>query len=82
LLGRLAAGQRRLEPSPPSAAAQKGEAEDHALPLIAGLAARRLATDRAYDVHAILDHAEAIGARPIIPQRFCMNPTGDFDSAI
>lgn len=28
------------------------------------------------------DHAEAIGARPIIPQRACMNRSRDFDPEI
>ena len=50
--------------------------------MIAGLAAGHLIADKAYDAHAILDHAEAIGARPIIPQRSCMNRKRDFDPVI
>lgn len=38
--------------------------------------------DKAYDAHAILDHIEAIGARPIIPQRSQMNRQRAFDPLI
>ena len=61
-----------------------GQANDaaNALPLLAGLSPDHLIADRAYDSHAVLDHAAAIGARPIIPQRSCMNRTRDFDPQI
>jgi transposase len=61
-----------------------GQANDaaNALPLIAGFTAAHLIADRAYDSHAILDHAENIGARPIIPQRSCMTRQRDFDPGI
>ena len=61
-----------------------GQAHDavHALALIAGLRPKHLIADKAYDTHAILDHAEAIGARPIIPQRSCMTRRRDFDPKI
>lgn len=38
--------------------------------------------DRAYDAHAILDHVEATGAAPIIPQRSCMPRGRAFDPQI
>jgi transposase len=58
-----------------------GQANDsnHALALIAGITAAHVIADKAYDTHAILDHVEAIGARPIIPKRSRMNRTRDFD---
>ena len=61
-----------------------GQASDavHALSLIAGLAAAYVIADKAYDAHAILDHVEAIGAIPIIPQRSCMPRKRAFDPAI
>ena len=61
-----------------------GQAHDavHALALIEGLRPRHLIADKAYDTHAILDYAEAIGARPIIPQRSCMQRSRDFDPKI
>lgn len=61
-----------------------GQANDaaNALPLIAGLRAAHVLADKAYDTHAILDHIEAIGARPIIPQRSCMTRPRNFDPAI
>jgi len=61
-----------------------GQANDaaNALPLLAGLAAAYLIADRAYDAHAILDHAAAIGARAIIPRRSCMNRPRPFDPEI
>ena len=34
------------------------------------------------DAHAILDHIEASGAKPIIPQRTCMPRTRAFDAAV
>lgn len=40
-----------------------------ALALMNGLPAAHVIADRAYDAHAILDHIEASGARPIIPQK-------------
>ena len=52
-----------------------------AIPLLTGLPARHVIADKAYDGHAILNHIEGSGARPIIPQRSCMprqrafNPT-------
>jgi transposase len=61
-----------------------GQASDavHALPLIAGLSAAYVIADKAYDAHAILDHVEAIGALPIIPQRSCMTRKRRFDPEI
>jgi transposase len=53
-----------------------------AIPLLSGLNARHVLADKAYDSHAILDHVEASGARPIIPQRICMSRQRDFDPAI
>lgn len=53
-----------------------------AIPLLTGLDARHVLADKAYDSHAILDHVEASGARPIIPQRICMPRQRDFDPAI
>jgi transposase len=38
--------------------------------------------DRAYDAYAILDHVEAIGAIPIIPQKTCMPRARAFDPVI
>jgi transposase len=62
----------------------RGQASDarYALPLIEGLKAAHIIADKAYDSHAILDHVEAMGARPIIPQRKCMPRERDFDSEI
>jgi transposase len=61
-----------------------GQANDAAtaLPLLAGLQAAHVIADKAYDAHTILDHIEAMGARPIIPQRSCMSRTRDFDPQI
>ena len=61
-----------------------GQASDaaHALTLIAGLTAACVIADKAYDAHAILDHIEAIGALPIIPQRSCMTRKRAFDPEI
>jgi transposase len=58
-----------------------GQASDaaNALTLLAGLNARHVMADKTYDAHAILDHVEAIGARPIIPQRSCMPRQRSFD---
>lgn len=53
-----------------------------AVPLLTGLDARHVLADKAYDSHAILNHVEAIGARPIIPQRICMPRQRDFDPAM
>lgn len=53
-----------------------------AIPLLTGLDARHVLADKAYDSHAILNHVEATGARPIIPQRTCMPRQRDFDPAI
>ena len=50
--------------------------------MIAGFTPDHIIADKAYDAHAILDHVEAIGARPIIPQRSCMSRTRDFDPLI
>ena len=50
-----------------------------ALALLAGLTAAHVIADKAYDGHAILDHIEANGARPIIPQRTCMPRERAFD---
>jgi transposase len=51
-----------------------GNASDDrsAIPLLTGLSAHHVIADKAYDSHAILDHIEASGAKPIIPQRTCM----------
>ena len=61
-----------------------GNASDDrsAIPLLTGLPARHVIADRAYDSHAILNHIEAAGARPIIPQRTCMPRKRAFDPAI
>lgn len=61
-----------------------GQANDaaNALPLLSGLEAAHVIADKAYDAHAILDHIEAIGARPIIPKRTCMSRARDFDPKI
>ncbi len=53
-----------------------------AIPLLTGLDARHVLADKAYDSYAILNHVEASGARPIIPQRVCMPRTRNFDPAI
>ena len=53
-----------------------------AIPLLTGLPARYVLADKAYDSHAILDHIEENGAKPIIPQRKCMPRKRDFDPAI
>jgi transposase len=50
-----------------------------AIPLLAGLNARHVIADKAYDSYAILEHIEATGAQPIIPQRSCMPRTRAFD---
>jgi len=47
--------------------------------LLTGLDAHHVIADKAYDGHAILDHIEAGGARPIIPQRTCMPRQRAFD---
>jgi transposase len=52
------------------------------LALIAGFTPAHVIADKAYDTHAVLDHIEAIGARPIIPKRSRMNRGRDFDPAI
>ena len=61
-----------------------GNASDarFAIPLLTGLTARHVIADKAYDGHAILDHVEATGARPIIPQRTCMPRLRDFDAGL
>jgi transposase len=61
-----------------------GNASDDrsAIPLLIGLNARHVLADKAYDSHAILDHIEKSGAKPIIPQRTCMPRKRDFDPAI
>ena len=61
-----------------------GQASDarHALALIDGLKAAHVLADKAYDSHALLNHIEAIGARPIIPKRTCMPRERAFDSEI
>ena len=53
-----------------------------AIPLLTGLDARHVLADKAYDSHAVLDHVETSGARPVIPQRACMPRRRDFDPAI
>ena len=59
-----------------------GNASDagFAIPLLTGLTARHVIADKAYDGHAILDHVEGQGARPIIPQRTCMPRKRAFDA--
>jgi transposase len=52
-----------------------------AIPLLTGLAASHVVADKAYDAHAILDHIEAGGAQPVIPQRTCMPRQRAFDPA-
>ena len=52
-----------------------------AIPLLDGLDADHIIADKAYDGHAILDHIEASGAQPIIPQRSCMPRKRAFDAA-
>ena len=61
-----------------------GQAHDapHALALLAGLDAAYVIADKAYDTHAILDHIEASGAIPIIPQKSRMNRKRAFDREI
>jgi transposase len=59
----------------------KGDAS-FAIPVITGLSARHVIADKAYDGHAILDHIEGNGARPIIPQRTCMPRQRAFDPTI
>jgi len=53
-----------------------------AIPLLTGLASRHVIADKAYDGHAILNHIEGSGARPIIPQRTCMPRQRAFDPLI
>jgi hypothetical protein len=55
-----------------------GDASDagSAIPLLTGLCAEHVIADKAYDAHAILDHIEGTGARPLIPQRTCMQRKG------
>ncbi len=53
-----------------------------ALALMDGLPAAHVLADRAYDAHAILDHIEATGARPIIPQKTGMPRARAFDPAL
>jgi transposase len=61
-----------------------GNASDasFAIPLITGLPAHNVIADKAYDGHAILNHIEGNGARPIIPQRTCMPRPRAFDPTI
>lgn len=61
-----------------------GNASDagQALALLDGLDTRHVIADKAYDAHAILDHIEASGAKPIIPQRVCMPRERAFDAAV
>ena len=61
-----------------------GNASDtgQALALLRNLDARHVIADKAYDAHAILDHIEANGAKPIIPQRTCMPRERAFDATI
>ena len=61
-----------------------GQASDasHALALIAGLAAAYVIADKAYDAYTILNHVEAAGAVPIIPQRSCMPRPRAFDPTL
>ena len=61
-----------------------GQASDaaNALALLDGLEAAHVIADKAYDTHAILDHVEAIGAKPIIPQRSCMTRKRAFDPGL
>jgi transposase len=47
-----------------------------------GLPAAHVLADRAYDAHAILDHIEASGARPIIPQKAGMPRLRAFDPVL
>ena len=58
-----------------------GNASDSKLgiPLLTGLSAAHIIADKAYDTYAILNHIEAAGAQPIIPQRTCMPRKRDFD---
>lgn len=58
-----------------------GNASDarSAIALLTDLPARHVIADKAYDGHAILDHIEANGAQPIIPQRTCMPRKRAFD---
>ena len=58
-----------------------GNASDpkFAIPLLAGLPARHVLADKAYDTYAILDFVEAHGAQPVIPQRSCMHRKRAFD---
>lgn len=60
-----------------------GNASDagSAIPLLNGLSAAHVIADKAYDGHSILDHIEAQGAAPIIPQRTCMPRQRNFDPA-
>lgn len=62
-------------------AGQKHDAPQ-ALALIDGLPARHVIADRAYDAHVILDHIEASGAKPIIPQKTGMPRPRAFDPAL
>ena len=50
--------------------------------MIAGFTPAHVIADKAYDAHAVLDHIEAIGARPIIPKRSRMNRIRAFDPEI
>lgn len=50
-----------------------------AIPLMTDMGAGHVIADKAYDAHAILDHIEASGAQPIIPQRTCMPRKRAFD---
>ena len=61
-----------------------GNASDHncAIPLMTGLPAEYVIADKAYDSHVILDHIEASGAKPIIPQRTGMPRKRAFDPII
>lgn len=58
-----------------------GNARNHnsAFSLLAGPPARNVVADKAHDSHTALDHVEAGGARPIIPQRTGMPRHRAFD---
>lgn len=58
-----------------------GNASDarSAIPLLTGLDTSHVIADKAYDAYAILNHIEANGAQPFIPQRTCMPRQRAFD---
>lgn len=62
-------------------AGQKHDAPQ-AVALMEGLAARHVIADRAYGAHAIFDHIEATGAKPIIPQKTGMSRPRAFNPVI